>query len=86
MLSEAPVLQRQYVSFGRPNANAVGNQGSGGGVNFPVTFTINATDADLIYQWPNGVVLIGLSWEEVPGTNICFATEIYVKRDAIALG
>jgi len=86
ILLATPVLTRSYVSLSRPNATDVGAQGSGFGVAFPQTYTINATDTDLVYNWPNGVVLIGLNWEELPGTSICFVQEIFARRDMISLG
>lgn len=85
MLLAQPVLTREYLSLTRPNASIVGAQGSGAGAgsNMPQGQKFNFSNVELTWQWPNGVTLIGLDWDEIPGTTICAVREIYQDREKI---
>lgn len=87
ILTSQTSLQVGYLSLSRPSSLDVGQQGSGGGAGaFPATYTISATDIDLQWNWPNGVVLAMLDWDEIPGSSICNVRETYIKRERVSLG
>lgn len=88
LLLATPTLQLSWISLTRPDSSLVGSQGSGSdAADFPAWYHFDfvAPDDSLTWNWPNGVVLAAISWDEIPGTTICFITAIYVQRDRVSL-
>lgn len=87
ILLSAPTLQKSYLSTRVPSLANVGLQGSGTS-DFPATTSpsFSASDDSLTWNYPNGVVLAGIEYDEILRTGICFVIEHYVKRDKINLG
>lgn len=86
ILLSSPTLQISYLATSRPDTTRVGLPANV--ADFPARsgYDFSAQDDTLTWSFPNGVVLGALSYEEVPGTTICFVTEIFVDRQKINLG
>lgn len=80
------VMERSFIMNRLPSYANVGKQISRPN-NFPDTAPLPWTvPTELVkWQWPNGVMLAGITAEQVLDRNIFFVTETYVQRDRIVV-
>lgn len=85
ILLSQPTLQRSYLSTSRPNTSLVGLAFTPPNAPATAGYSFSASDDQFTWQYPNGWVYAAVECDTIPGTNISFITEFYVKRERIAL-